>query len=359
MPCDASRAARVTSRGRWDMRGEYDDEDDYYSDDRRGRKWVAGALTIAIVGLAVGGFLYLRADNEDRSFRPAASPTASTSTEPVPTTDSVPGTRASTVASAPTTTVRIDAPTTTSAPAVASTSSTVAVAQLPPVNSAPPSTSLSTSPSTSPPSSATSTSHPPTQPSTALPARPTSDGPVPTLPDGSPVPIVVVFDLDTITITGEVPSEASATRLETLALANSKTPAVVVSNMVVNPNVPISVGVRVIELNSVRFPESSAVVKLQHAAELNRVANIMQALPNISVLVVGHADQRGTEKANFAISDARARAVVNYLISTGVSADRLSSRAVGSTDLLSINDDDTAFALNRRTEFIFYGLLIE
>ena len=45
-------------------------------------------------------------------------------------------------------------------------------------------------------------------------------------------------------------------------------------------------------------------------------------------------------------ASARARAVVNYLISVGVSADRLSSRAAGATDLLSIDDDETALALN-------------
>ena len=320
-----------------------DDYDDYYDDDRRGRKWIAGAATLAVVGLAVGGFLYLRADNEERSFRPAASPSSPTATDvaTTPAVDSIAPTDPATTppddtTSAPTEVSTVATPTSTTTPAVVTTSSTAAVAQLPPVSS----TSSSTTP----------------EASTEL---PTSDDPVPTLPDGSPIPIVVVFDLETITITGIVPSDASAKRLEGLAIANSKTPATVVSNMIVNPNVPISVGVRVIEVNSVRFPESSAVVKPQHAAELDRVTTIMQALPNISVLVVGHADQRGTEQANFAISDARARAVVNYLISTGVSADRLSSRAVGATDLLSINDDETALALNRRTEFIFYGLLIE
>ena len=85
----------------------------------------------------------------------------------------------------------------------------------------------------------------------------------------------------------------------------------------------------------------------------------MQALQNISVLVVGHADQRGDDPTNFALSDERARAVVNYLIYLGISPMRLSSRAAGENDLLTIGDDDAALALNRRTEFIFYGLLIE
>jgi len=49
---------------------------------------------------------------------------------------------------------------------------------------------------------------------------------------------------------------------------------------------------------------------------------------------------------------------VNYLASQGIDPSRLSSRAVGEADLLSINNDAASLALNRRTEFIFYGLLL-
>ena len=179
-------------------------------------------------------------------------------------------------------------------------------------------------------------------------------------PDGTPLPLVVIFDTETVTIAGQVPSQAARDRLSALALANSQFPDVdVVDNMVINPAVPISVGVRVIELNSARFPEGSADILPDHARELDRVLTIMQALPNISVMVIGHADQRGDDLTNFAISDERARAVVNYLLYLGIPPMRLSSRAAGETDLLTIGDDDTALALNRRTEFIFYGLLIE
>lgn len=182
----------------------------------------------------------------------------------------------------------------------------------------------------------------------------------PTSPDGTPLPLLVIFDTDTITLSGQVPSEAARERLSALAIANSQFPdAQLVDNMVVNPAVPISVGVRVLELNSARFPAGSAEILPEHASELDRVVNIMNALPNITVLVVGHSDQRGDENVNFALSDERARAVVNYLRFLGISPTRLSSRAAGESDLLTLEDDDTALALNRRTEFVFYGLLIE
>jgi|GEM_PF-3289319 len=246
-----------------------------------------------------------------------------------------------------------------------------AVAQEAPVLPAADLTADTTAAAASSPTSAPSTSAAPTSvssPADTAPATtgtpvPTSPGvpagtPYPQLPDGQPQPVVAIFDTSTITLTGEVPSAAAVARLSSLAVANSQTPAVVVNNLIINPAVPISVGVRVIELNSVRFPTASANVLPAHAKELDRVANVMKALPNVSVLVIGHADQRGTDMNNLAISTARAQAVLNYLLYVGISPSRLTSQGVGATDLLTAQTDDVALALNRRTEFIFYGLLI-
>ena len=83
----------------------------------------------------------------------------------------------------------------------------------------------------------------------------------------------------------------------------------------------------------------------------------MNALPNVTALVIGHADQIGSDAQNFKISADRAAAVVNYMVSKGVSPSRLASRAVGENDLLTLNDDAASLALNRRTEFVLYGLL--
>lgn len=196
-------------------------------------------------------------------------------------------------------------------------------------------------------------------PAVQIAAGPVPGAGYPTSADGTPLPVIVTYDTDVITITGFVPSEAAKERLGTLAVANSKTDARLQNQLVVNPSVPIGVGVRVIELDSVRFPEGSSEILPAHATELERVAAVMAALPNVSVLVIGHADQRGDAAANFAVSAERAAAVVDFLTYLGVSPTRLSSRAVGEADLLTLGDDDTALALNRRTEFILYGVLAE
>ena len=235
-----------------------------------------------------------------------------------------------------------DAPTTTEADARESTDA--------PSTTAGPET-------TAPSTTAAPTTVAPTPTTAAAPVAPADPG-YPVLADGSPAPIVAIFGFDQITITGAVPDQAAVDRLTTLAIANSKFDVPVANFLTINPNVPLTVPVRVVELTSTRFPENSAEILPEHALELDRIVSIMQALPNISVVIVGHADARGDELVNYAISDERARAVFNHLVAGGISPSRIASRAVGEEDLLTLNNDDAANELNRRTEVIFTGLLV-
>jgi outer membrane protein OmpA-like peptidoglycan-associated protein len=178
------------------------------------------------------------------------------------------------------------------------------------------------------------------------------------LPDGSPLPVLVVFNGGTITLAGTVPSAAAAARLQALAAANSKVSAQIVDNLVVDPGVPLSVGVRVIEMNALRFAEGSSDVTADYAPELTRVVNLMRAMPSVTALIIGHADQTGLTASNLQLSQDRATAVIDYLVSQGISPDRLSGRGVGDRDPLTSQAGDVALALNRRTEFVFYGLFV-
>ena len=177
-------------------------------------------------------------------------------------------------------------------------------------------------------------------------------------PDGSALPVLVVFNGRAITIKGAIPSAASEQRLAALAEAYSKTPhAKLVTDFVVDPRVPTSTGVRVIEMNSVRFAEGGSEVTQQYAPALARVVTIMKAIPSLTALVVGHSDQMGASSSNLALSYARATSVVAYLASQGINADRLTAQGVGSESLLTKQSNAAGLALNRRTEFVLYGLL--
>ena len=273
---------------------------------------------LAVGGVIAGLLVGTGGDSSDEAITVGA---------PTSESDDVAGTVSPpTSAVAPATTV---APTTTQAPTTTAAPTTVA-----PTTTAPPTTEA-----------------PPT----------TQAGPVyPTLPDGSPEPIVAIYDGPVVRATGWVPSEEKAAQLEALALANSTDPnATIEANWSVDPSVPLNIGTRVIEMNSPRFPPGSSDVTPEHAEQLNRVAGVLNLLPNVTATVVGHADQLGDANANYVLSEARAVSVVRYLVGQGVDPSRLSARAVGEQDLLAEDESAASLALNRRTEFIFYGLLAD
>jgi OOP family OmpA-OmpF porin len=79
---------------------------------------------------------------------------------------------------------------------------------------------------------------------------------------------------------------------------------------------------------------------------------VLRKNPNIRIEVEGHTDNKGKPAYNMNLSDRRAASVKKYLISHGVSSDRLISRGYGMTMPLVPNDSDQNRALNRRVQFI-------
>jgi outer membrane protein OmpA-like peptidoglycan-associated protein len=332
---------------------QYDDDDE----GERSRRGVVIAVVAVVLLAALGWFVArpLLTGDEEQTGSPlelAGSPTATDSDASAasaaesrdsdrggPAVSDGDGDNAdrTAAAAAATTPERTEAPSTTTAPTTTRA----------------PTTTERTTTTTAPPTT--------TLPPTTLPPTTVAQATYESLPDGSPAPVIAIFDAGVVTLTGAVPSQAAVDRLGALALANSRDPAATTVNnlLTINPAVPINVGVRVIELTSSRFPEGSSEILPEQALEFDRVVTVMNALPNVTALVIGHADQRGSELANFVLSESRAQAATAYLAARGIAPSRLAARAVGEADLLTLNDDAAALALNRRTEFVFYGLLLE
>jgi outer membrane protein OmpA-like peptidoglycan-associated protein len=178
-----------------------------------------------------------------------------------------------------------------------------------------------------------------------------------TLPDGRPVEVMAVFGDEWITLTGTVPSEAAAAALERFALGFSLSGATVVNNLTIGPAASTSGGVRVVELDSVHFSGDSDVIVAAHAQQLDRIAQVMMDSPATRLHVVGNTDQHGDETRNFVVSQRRAEAVANYLATRGVDRSRITTEPAGESNLLSTQPGAEADAMNRRTEYVFYGLL--
>jgi outer membrane protein OmpA-like peptidoglycan-associated protein len=86
--------------------------------------------------------------------------------------------------------------------------------------------------------------------------------------------------------------------------------------------------------------------------ELDLLENMLRENPKIIIEVAGHTDQVGTEDYNQRLSERRAQAVVNYLVSKGIDHSRLRAKGYGKRIPIATNDDeDEGRQLNRRTEF--------
>ena len=80
----------------------------------------------------------------------------------------------------------------------------------------------------------------------------------------------------------------------------------------------------------------------KQAAWLNRYTNYQH------VLIEGHSDERGTREYNIALGARRANTVMNYLISKGVSASRLTMKSFGKERPVAVCDDISCWSQNRR-----------
>jgi len=84
---------------------------------------------------------------------------------------------------------------------------------------------------------------------------------------------------------------------------------------------------------------------------LNQVAQVLRDFPKMRVSIEGHTDNVGGESANMRLSQRRAEAVRDYLVSKGVSPSRLEAVGYGPTKPLASNKTAKGKAKNRRTEF--------
>lgn len=113
---------------------------------------------------------------------------------------------------------------------------------------------------------------------------------------------------------------------------------------------PIQAGATV-RLDNVFFSFDKSDLKTESYLELNKLVELMQANPTLSVEIRGHTDSEGADAYNLTLSDSRAKAVMDYVVSKGIPVDRLKAKGYGETQPLSTNDTEAGRALNRRTEF--------
>jgi OOP family OmpA-OmpF porin len=103
-------------------------------------------------------------------------------------------------------------------------------------------------------------------------------------------------------------------------------------------------------LGNIHFPSDSSKLCNEMTPYLDEVVAILKNNPNLWMEVQGHTDSTGSADHNYKLSRNRAMAVMNYLISKGVSADRLTATGYGETKPIAANDNEHGKSLNRRVE---------
>jgi len=73
---------------------------------------------------------------------------------------------------------------------------------------------------------------------------------------------------------------------------------------------------------------------------------------NVLVLIEGHCDERGTNEYNLALGERRAKATMNYLVSQGVQANRITIISYGEERPLCTEHNEACWATNRRAHFL-------
>ena len=86
--------------------------------------------------------------------------------------------------------------------------------------------------------------------------------------------------------------------------------------------------------------------------KIDHVVATLKKHPAMKVLVCGYASAMGTPDYNLKLSNERAKAVMDYMISQGISKDRLFAKAYGSENLVISSRDKRQNVLNRRVEFV-------
>ena len=102
----------------------------------------------------------------------------------------------------------------------------------------------------------------------------------------------------------------------------------------------------------IRFDVNKAIIKPESMGVINYVFSMMNDNPGLNFSVEGHTDSDGDDSLNLKLSEDRAKAVADLLISMGISQNRLKTAGWGESKPTSDNSTPEGKANNRRVEFI-------
>lgn len=115
---------------------------------------------------------------------------------------------------------------------------------------------------------------------------------------------------------------------------------------------PLPLPVSMVELGDVFFAFDSTVLEMTSQSQLDENVEWMMANSNVTIIIEGHCDERGTYEYNIALGEKRAENVKNYMVDAGVDPLRMQVVSYGEERPFDPGHDEASWEKNRRVHFV-------
>ncbi len=109
-----------------------------------------------------------------------------------------------------------------------------------------------------------------------------------------------------------------------------------------------------VNFSPVYFGLDNYQIDASEYGKIDAVADFMRQNASVVLVVEGHCDERGTAEYNMSLGDYRAQSVRSYMISAGISADRIQTQSYGKERPAVQGTGESVWRRNRRGEFALY-----
>lgn len=113
---------------------------------------------------------------------------------------------------------------------------------------------------------------------------------------------------------------------------------------------------KIVRLKNIYFETNKASLLPRSYVELKKLLQVLEKNPSAIIKINGHTDSKGEDEYNQALSERRAKAVVEFLNANGIPSGRVFYEGFGSTQPLDSNYSEEGRQLNRRVEFVVLSL---
>jgi len=106
------------------------------------------------------------------------------------------------------------------------------------------------------------------------------------------------------------------------------------------------------EVRDAYFDYDKADLRPDARTALSKTADFLKNYPRFKVTIEGHCDERGSTEYNLGLGDRRASAVKQYMVSLGISADRINTVSFGKEKPFCSESNESCWQQNRRGHFV-------